>query len=651
MSRIKPPQCLETESLFNIGQNKLEKTEHFSSIHPDDIERVKGDFQAHLEGKTKFYINKHRVLRKNNSYFWVLSRGKVVSRDKKGKALRMVGIHIDYTERELAALIYRNSSQAMFVCDANNIIISINPAFTAITGYKEVEVLGKSPCFFSSGKHDKAFYQQMWDSINNTGSWTGEIWNKRKNGGIYPEILNINTIKNANGDLDHYVALFTDITEKKKTDELIIKQANYDPLTDLPNRHLFQQSLQHEIDRSNRSKLPLALLFIDLDHFKDINDTHGHDIGDLLLIQVSHRIQKSVRNTDIVARLGGDEFTVILPELKDRHIVERITQKIIDSLKKPFLINSYQIFISASIGITLFPDDAEEITAMQKHADQAMYQAKAKGRNCFSYFTVCMQEEALERQMLTIDLRSALATVQLEIYYQPIVDSVSGIIDKAEALLRWNHPSKGMISPAKFIPVAEETGLIVEIGDWVFKQVAYQLNLWKAEKGINLQVSINMSPVQFFSNANHNHWLKCLYDLDLSGEDIVIEITEGLLLEDDAKISEQFLQFRDAKIEVAIDDFGTGYSALSYLKKFDIDYLKIDQSFVRNLAPESEDMALTEAIIVMAHKLGLKVIAEGVETEQQRQLLTASGSDYLQGYLFSRPVPATDFEKLLENTS
>lgn len=447
------------------------------------------------------------------------------------------------------------------------------------------------------------------------------------------------------GFLNHHLALFTDITEQKKADKTIFNQANYDPLTKLPNRFFFQHKLQDEIYKSNRSSLPLALLFIDLDNFKQVNDTNGHDVGDKLLIEAARRITGAVRDTDTVSRLGGDEYTIILTNLEDLHVTERITQKILDALQEPFLIDNYQLYISASIGITINPDDARDVTSMLKYADQAMYKAKEKGRNCYSYFTQSMQDDALRRETLTKALRNAIENKQLVVHYQPIINCQNGKIDKAEALLRWNHPTLGSISPTDFIPIAEESGLITEIGNWVFEQVTNQLTSWTQNYNKDFQISINKSPAQFQSEAGTLSWENRLANLGLSGKNIAIEITEGLLLENDSKVEKQLLQYRDAGIQVSIDDFGTGYSSLAYLNKFDIDYLKIDRSFIKNITTESNALSLSEAIIVMAHKLGLKVVAEGVETEQQFQLLKKAGCDFLQGYLFSKAIPATEFEQ------
>ena len=441
-----------------------------------------------------------------------------------------------------------------------------------------------------------------------------------------------------------------DITDKKLSDEQIWRQANFDPLTELPNRQMFLDRLNQEIKKAHRSGRAFALFFIDLDRFKEVNDTLGHDHGDQLLKIASERLLSCVRGTDTVARLGGDEFTIILSDLENSEIVERVAQNILTLMAKPFPLNDEQSYVSASVGITFYPTDSEDLVQLLKNADQAMYAAKAQGRNCYSYFTASMQEVARYRSTVAQDLRVALAQQQFQVHYQPIVDLKTGAINKAEALIRWYHPQKGIVSPAQFIPIAEEIGLIHDIGDWVFKEAARQAKVLRDLSHPNFQISINKSPVQFRSvGASFNDWTRYLEGLGLQGNSVVIEITEGLLLDASQATSDKLLAYRDAGIEVSLDDFGTGYSSLSYLKKFDIDYIKIDQSFVRNLEPDSGDMALCEAMIVMAHKLGIAVIAEGIETDQQRQLLMDANCDYGQGYLFSRPLPAKEFEQLLQN--
>ncbi len=564
----------------------------------------------------------------------------------------LAGIAIERHQTEealqLAALVYQNSSEGMLVTDGDNRIIAINPAFISMTGYQSDEVLGKDPSMLGSQRQDQMFYQTMWESIFKTGKWQGEIWNRRKNGDEYAEWLTINTIYNQDGSVHRRVALFSDITDKKRTDALIWNQANFDTLTQLPNRRLFRDRLEMDLRKAHRDSALLGLLFIDMDRFKEVNDTLGHHMGDELLIQAAHRIQRCVRESDSVARLGGDEFTVILPDLNDIADIGRISNSIIETLAKPFQLGEDQAYISASIGITVYPEDATTVEDLLKNADQAMYEAKRAGRNRYSYFTASMQEAATMRMRLVQDIHQAMALGQFMVYFQPIVDAQSGRIYKAEALLRWKHPQHGFISPAIFIPIAEDTGLIQEIGDWVFREAVRHLKTWRKIYDENFQVSINKSPVQFRSeDRTHNAWIAYLKEHDIPGENIVIEITEGLLLHADNSITSKLLMFRDAGIQVAIDDFGTGYSSLSYLKKFDIDYLKIDQSFIRNLDMEESDLALSEAIIVMAHKLGLKVIAEGVETESQRDILKRIDCDYLQGYLYSRPLPAEAFGQLL----
>lgn len=459
-------------------------------------------------------------------------------------------------------------------------------------------------------------------------------------------------LRNANGEIIALLGITRDITEKKLTNELIWKQANFDLLTTLPNRFMFYDRLAVEIKKAHREEKMLALLFIDLDRFKEVNDTLGHQIGDLLLVEAANRIVSCVRQSDTVARLGGDEFTVILSQLHDASFVDEIAANINAILAEPFMIEGElgQLYISASIGITLYPSDGADVENLLRNADQAMYVAKNSGRNRFSYFTHSMQEQAQMRLSLLNDLRGALGENQLVLYFQPIIDMTTGNIIKAEALLRWNHPRRGLVSPMEFIPLAEETGLIVEIGEWVFKEAARWVSRRIRQDESVVQISVNMSPVEFHSEtANIVGRIAYLQELEISGHNLVIEITEGLLLNADPGITDKLIQFRNAGIQVAIDDFGTGYSALSYLKKFDIDYLKLDQSFVRDLATDPDDMALSEAIIAMAHKLGLKVIAEGVETREQMELLADAGCDYAQGYLYSKPVPARQFELLLEN--
>jgi len=548
----------------------------------------------------------------------------------------------------IAASVFDTSSEGILITDTDNSIIAINPAFTKITGYSLDDVIGRNPKMLSSGRHDGAFFKNMWHEINMTGQWQGDIWDKRKNGEVYPKKLTINTVYNEDGVVQRHIAMFTDITQKTEAEQLIWKQANFDFLTGLPNRQMFHDRLNQEIKKTNRNNLKLALLFIDLDRFKEVNDNFGHDVGDAMLKEASIRLSHSVRETDTLSRLGGDEFTIILGQLDDLSIVERVVQNILNKMSEVFYLGNETAYISASVGIAFYPDDATANETLLTSADQAMYAAKQMRRNRHHYFTQAMQKSTQNRMRLTNELRDARDSGQLRLFYQPIIELASNAIHKAEALIRWQHPIRGQISPAEFIPIAEETGLINSIGEWVFHEAMQQAGIWRAAYHPEFQISINKSPVQFRDDSlKYVAWPDQLKALGLSGQSIVVEITEGMLMDASDLITSKLLTFRDAGVQVALDDFGTGYSSLSYLKKFDIDYLKIDQSFTRNLSSTSSDMALCEAIIVMAHKLGIKVIAEGVETTEQRDLLIAANCDYAQGYLFSRPVPPEEFERFL----
>jgi diguanylate cyclase (GGDEF)-like protein/PAS domain S-box-containing protein len=540
----------------------------------------------------------------------------------------------------------------MMITDENNNIVAINPAFTEVTGYREDEVIGKDPMVLASGSHDEEFFQDMWNTLKTTGEWRGEIWNRRKNGDEFVEWLTINTIYDSQGNVYRRVSLFSDITERKKADALIWRQANYDTLTQLPNRRLFIDRLEQGIKIAHRDGLHMALLFLDLDRFKEVNDTLGHHMGDELLVDAAQRIKSCVRESDTVARLGGDEFTVILNELCDVSNIGSISQKIIDAMSKPFQLRDEQIFISVSIGITVYPEDALLSEELLKNADQAMFAAKQNGRNRFNYFTKSMQESAQKRMRMVRDIHQALEEEQFSVHYQPIVSLSSGRILKAEALLRWNHPEHGFISPANFIPVAEETGAIQEIGNRVFEEAVNRIKVWRSGYESQFQININKSPVQFLAGGSvQDNWLEYLQQQNVSPKGIVIEITEGVLLKATTYICEKLHHLRDAGIQIAIDDFGTGYSSLAYLKRFDIDYLKLDKSFVSNLETDAKDLALSKAIIVMAHKLDIRVVAEGVENKAQLAILKKIGCDYAQGFLIAKPMPADEFELLLQNES
>ncbi len=566
--------------------------------------------------------------------------------------------YIDITERkqienalreseEKYRSLFEESLDGLFICNAEGNYIDINHKVIRIFGYDSKEEMlaldfERDICAYPA---DKA---NIFAFVNEKGFAELEVIVKKKDGDRITTLCNYSAVKDRHGAIVSYRGMIRDITEKKNSEELIWRQANFDTLTGLPNRDMFHDRLDQEIKRSYRECLPLALLLIDLDHFKQVNDTLGHAMGDLLLQEAARRIRACVRGSDTLARLGGDEFTVILSAISETGHIEDVAQKIVSILGQPFQLGSDEVYVSASIGITVYPGDAGDIDSLIKNADQAMYVAKSKGRNRFSYFTRSLQIEAQNRLRMISDLRGALGAGQFSVHFQPVIEMSTGQIRKAEALLRWQHPERGMVSPGDFVALAEEAGLITEIGDWVFREAARWASVWNKRCQGGFQMSVNMSPIQFQHGGRMcDDWVGYLASLGLTGKNMVVEITEGLLLKAESDVTDSLFRFRDAGIQVAIDDFGTGYSSLSYLKKFDIDYLKIDQSFVKNLETDANNMALSEAIIVMAHKLGLKVIAEGVETKGQRYLLSIAGCDYAQGNLFSKPLPPEEFELLL----
>lgn len=453
--------------------------------------------------------------------------------------------------------------------------------------------------------------------------------------------------RNEQGEPLRMVGTNTDISQLKQSEEMVWKHANFDALTGLPNRRMLNARLEQELNKSNRTRKKLALMFLDLDDFKEVNDTLGHDYGDTLLKLATERLVNLVYSQDVVARFGGDEFVILISELDNEKIsdLDLIARKVLASLSQPFVLGNHKIFISASIGITIFPDDSESLDELLKCVDQAMYASKNKGGNCFTYFTPAMQDEAIYRLHLSNDLREALDKNQFYIEYQPIVELETQQVYKCEALLRWEHPQRGIVSPAEFIPVAENTRLIDDIGGWVFKEAIKQCITWRQTIHQDFQVAINKSPVQFASNNPENRdWLRMVADNKVLNNAIVVEITEGLLLDASTQVEDRLNEYRDNGVQVALDDFGTGYSSLAYLRKFDIDYLKIDQSFVASLENSNEDRVLCRAIVAMAHNLDIKVVAEGIETKQQCDILKSIGCDYGQGYYFSKSLLPDQFE-------
>jgi diguanylate cyclase (GGDEF)-like protein/PAS domain S-box-containing protein len=583
-------------------------------------------------------------------------------RHNSGEIYAVCSISTDITERKQAEEDLRiaattfESQEGMLVTDANQIILRVNHAFTSITGYTSEEVIGKTPRILSSGLQGKDFFARMWDSINDTDTWEGEIWNLRKNGETYPEHLTITAVKDMYGTVTNYVATLTDITLSKAAADEIKSLAFYDPLTSLPNRRLLSDRLTQALATSARSGNNGALLFLDLDHFKTLNDTLGHDIGDLLLQQVAERLTDSVREGDTVARLSGDEFVVLLEDMSEQALeaaaqTDTISNNILVALNQPYQLVTHAYHCSTSIGATLFIGHRKSVEELLKQADIAMYQAKASGRNALRFFDPQMQATITARVELEADLRIALADNQFELYFQPQVHH-SGQIIGAEVLIRWHHPLRGLISPAEFVTLAEETRLILPIGEWVLKTACAQLKTWEGNVHTRqLQLAVNVSSRQFYQADFVAQVSQILNSDSINPKMLKLELTESLVLDDIDETIHKMNVLREIGLRFSMDDFGTGYSSLSSLKKLPLDQLKIDQSFVRDIAIDLDDAIIIETIIAMANKLNMEVIAEGVETEAQRAFLEQNGCHLSQGYLFSKPVTIEKFELLLKKNS
>ena len=657
---------LRWKEILGYADHEIGPGEHefFSRVHPDDLPQVRAASAAYLDGRATDYTLDVRMRHKDGQWVWILVHGMVVSRDAQGKPLRLIGTHTDITQRKLTEERLRALNQELAEKTRR---LQDMQAMSRIGGweldlvngslvwtdemYRIMEttpqayqpVVGSTRGFMAPASHARlmaAIAQARPDDppldmeLELITAKGRTVW-----------VQSVLTLVWAEGKQVKRLAMVQDITERRNAANAIWQQAHFDPLTGLPNRRMLRDRLEQEIRKSRRDHQQLAILFIDLDHFKEVNDTLGHDYGDLLLVEASRRIRACVRETDTVARMGGDEFTVLLTELGSTSQLERVLQKLLDALAAVFQLREEQVFVSGSIGVTLYPVDGTDIENLYKNADQAMYAAKTAGRNRFSFFTPALQEAVLTRVRLVADLRVALVEGQFRVEYQPIVDLATGGLRKAEALLRWQHPTRGLMSPADFIPAAEASGLITGLGEWIFREAVAQVAQWRTSLDPQFQISVNKSPVQFqHQPAGGESWIEQLTAKGLPGDSIVAEITEGLLLGSSVSVTDRLHSLRAGGVQVSLDDFGTGYSSLSYLHKFEIDFVKIDKAFVANLSPSSTDLALCKAIIVMAHELGMKVVAEGVETAQQRELLRDAGCDFGQGYLFAAPMPAAEFE-------
>jgi len=592
--------------------------------------------------------------RKDGTTFWESASLSAI-KNSKGEITSFLAVKEDISRQkesedqlQMAAAVFEAASEAIMVCDGNNIIETVNDSFTEITGYSLDEVIGQTPSILKSGRHSKQFYKDMINNLVINGKWEGEIWNRRKNGEIYPQWLSIKTIQDDNENTIRYISLFSDITNRKQNEERILYQANYDALTGLPNRSLFMDRLQRAVIQAERSKTKIALLFIDLDRFKNVNDSLGHACGDLLLQEAASRLTSLVRKSDTVARLGGDEFTVIIPDLTDYHLIENLVEKLLDQLSAAYSLENNIAFVSASIGITIFPNDGNNVEELLKNADTAMYQAKDNGRNLSQFFTQEMNNEAHERRDLETALHQALEREEFVLHYQPIIDVETQELSSCEVLLRWHQPEHGNVFPDKFIPLAEDTGLILPIGEWVLLNACHEAINWTKHSKIPPRVSVNMSSRQFQRENMVDLIEKTIEKTGLPPERLTLEITESLLVGDDESILKQLHGIRDLGCGLSIDDFGTGYSSLSYLRRFPITTLKIDRAFITDVTNDGEAAALVSAILSMAKSLNLKVVAEGVETLEQFNHLKNEGCDFIQGYYFSPPVPIEAFRLMVK---
>ena len=594
-----------------------------------------------------------RLRHKDGREVWVRTNAHFVH-DAAGNVVGVEGTTRDNTaqrraeeELRLAAKVFESSGEAIMITDAGGRVISVNQAFTRVTGYAAAEVVGRNAKLLASGRHDDEFFSHMWRSVLETGYWNGEIWNRRRNGEIFPEWLGISSVRDADGRITHFVGIFSDISERKAAEAKIEFLAHHDPLTGLPNRLLLKDRMQQAMAHAERAGRKVALLFVDLDRFKAVNDSFGHPAGDTLLRDAAQRLRACVRDSDTISRHGGDEFLVVLTDLQSSEVPAQIAGKIMATLSAPFRIEAHEATISASVGITVYPEDGAEFDELLKKADTAMYHAKEAGRNAYRFYTERMNTDAPEKLDLHGRLRRALERGEFVLHYQPLVELGTGEIVGGEALLRWQSPEHGLIAPGSFIPAAEHSGLIVPLGEWVLREACAELALWHAQGRRQLSMAVNISAIQFRRGDVEETVLRALASSGATPAALELELTESILIDGAEQVLATMRRLQALGVRLAIDDFGTGYSSLAYLKRFAVDKLKIDRSFVRDIVSNPDDAAIVRAVIQMAGNLNLKVLAEGVETAAVADQLRAMQCDLVQGYHFGRPMPAAEFRRLI----
>ncbi|MCS6175478.1 EAL domain-containing protein [Shewanella baltica] len=655
---------------WNIAENQVYRTNMDSSIphwnssniahesmHSEDRERFKLELNEHLQGRSPFFEAEYRVERSPGNWVWILDRGKVVEKDSLDNPIRMTGTNRNITSRKLienelvlSSQVLNSMNEAVVVAGLDYRIRSVNPAFCAITGYTERQITDRHFIHLAFGRQQRELFNTIEQQLLRHKHWVGELWIRNKQRQAILVWLEINQVIDIKGETSHFVAVFTDITQRKKAEEDLRFLASFDTLTGLPNRTLFQDRLNHAITQAHRANNIVALLFLDLDRFKHINDSMGHHVGDLLLKAVARRLQNAVRDGDTVARLGGDEFTIILEGVAKTKAATLISEKVLRAFQTPFLLDDKTLTISTSIGISLYPNDADNADSLIKFADTAMYHAKSSGRNNFQFYTTKLNEIATRHVQLESGLKEAIQRKELSLVYQPKFCLKDGSLTGIEALLRWYHTELGPISPVEFIPLAEETGIITQIGHWVINQACHQLAEWNSLGFNGITVAVNLSARQLKADIISTIEV-ALAVSGLPAQSLELELTESMIMGNPQESVSILSKLKALGLTIAVDDFGTGYSSLSYLKRFPIDTLKIDREFVRDITNDPDDAAITSAIIALAHSLDLNVVAEGVETQEQLNFLAMQGCDQVQGFLLSKPLSATDFLTLLKNQS
>ena len=616
-----------------------------SRLHPEDREKTLTLLNEHYDGKTDVFQSEFRFRCKNGEYVWILGRGKNVNRDSNDGSLRIVGTCVNLmvqkkkeAKLELASQVIQHTPEGIMITSADNKIIDVNPAFTKCTGYSLEEVIGQQPSFLSSGRHDQAFYQNMWNELEAKGCWQGEIWNRRKNGEVYPEWMYISAIKGLNDTVLQYAAILSDIGNQQSLKQELHNFAYYDALTNLPNRDLLLDRLNISLQQSSEHNNKLAILLIDLDRFKIINETLGHSIGDALLQEIASILSSVISKGHTLARMGGDEFIILLPEVNAIEEITRLAEDILQQFCEPHTIHGHELHVTCSIGIAVSPDNGNNAEDLIKNADTSMYQAKEKGFNEYSFYHSDMSAEFQEQFILESQLRYAVERNELFLEYQPQHDINTGRIIGMEALVRWQHPEFGVVPPYKFISIAENSGLIISIGEWIINQAIKDTSSIRDYIDDDFRVAINLSVLQLIQSNLLDIINKAFNNTPLSYQQLELEITESILMKNIDDTLAKLNRLSDLGIKIAIDDFGTGYSSLSYLKKFPISKLKIDKSFVDDVCVNNDDAEIASTIIAMGHNLHMKVIAEGVENAEQQEFLLSRGCDEVQGYYYSRPL-------------